>query len=683
MADIKAILTDPNYVNANAATKRAIFDKRIAADPAYAQANPATQAAIRKKFGVEDAVETAPERTVGQYLGETVSNIPGSAAAMAGGMYEAITNPIQTAKGLGLAAYGGARNVAEAVLPTGAFEVIKSVENPEVAQQAVQVANAIGGIYKDRYGSVNQLLDTIRTDPVGAAADLSIIFSGGAAATTKLPTVSKALGTVGRGLDPIGALTGKVIETGARATAGTINNLAASAQTRYLNEMAAGYGPELVQAARTAPRYPGVTPTFAEATVDVPAPRVQAVGKQARDIQPEAEVLRERAQQRKMLADLETISGTPAQREAAGKARDAQAKIDYGKAFAQTVEDDNTLRSLFKRPAMQRAVDVATKVAKERNEPFALGVSKPQQVLTDPFTGAKTVIPATNAEFNVENLHRVKIALDDIAAKPQDYGIAGEEARAIRDTRAKFISWLETKVPEYKDARQNYAKASKALARQEWGAYAIEKLTSAMSADAPLRARNFANAVRESLSDQKGPAALRRVIGGGARYADLSELLTPAEMDSVSNIVAQLGREEQAAALAQLGSKAAPDLGSVPEPGKKLNLLDRTLTVAQFVYDIVVRRLGKEKGKEIALAMLNADTMADLMEKAVKAQKRVEVVSKPVRAAGELTRKAMRTPVGVATGAAAARMEAEANRNAFLTDALGRGYDVQGNRMAR
>jgi hypothetical protein len=619
----------------------------------------------------------APARTPMQYLGETVSNIPGSAAEMGIGMYEAITNPIQTAKGLGLAAYGGARNVAEAALPTGAFEAIKSVENPEVAKQAVEVANAIGGIYKDRYGSVNQMLDTIRTDPVGAAADLSMIFTGGGALTTKVPTVSKALGTVGRAMDPIGALAGKVVETGARAAAGGVNRLFTSAQTRVLNEMAAGQGPALVQAARTAPRYTGVTPTFAEATVDVPAPRVQAVGKQARDIQPEAEIVRSRTQQQAMLGDLESISGTPAQREAANKARDAQAKADYGKAFAQTVVDDSALRTLFKRPAMQRAVDVATKVAAERNEPFALGASKPQQVLTDPFTGAKTVIPATNAEFNVENLHRVKIALDDIAAKPQDYGIAGEEARAIRDTRTEFISWLEGNVPEYKTARENYAKASKALARQEWGAYAIEKLTSAMSPDAPLRERNFANAVRESLSDQRGPAALRRVIGGGARYADLSKLLTPTELGKVNDIVSQLGREEQAAMLAQLGSKAAPDLGSIPEPAKKLNLLNRALTVGQYVYDIVSRRLGKEKGKEIALAMLNADTMADLMEKAVKSQQLVEKVTKPIRAAGTAARRVVQSPVGTA----GARLQTEENRNAFLTDAYGRSYDAQGNRL--
>jgi hypothetical protein len=632
---------------------------------------------IKNIDGGRQPTAEQPERTVMGYLGETVGNIPGSAAEMGIGMYEAITSPIQTAKGLGLAAYGGARNVAEATLPTSAFEAIKSVENPEVAKQAVDVANAIGGIYKDRYGSVNQLLDTIRTDPVGAAADLSIIFSGGAAAATKLPTISKALGTVGRAMDPIGALAGKVVETGGRLAAKGVNRLATSAQTRVLNEMAAGQGPALVQAARATPRYPGVTPTFAEATVDVPAPRVQAVGVQARDIQPEAEIVRSRAQQKKMLSDLETISGTPAQREAANNARDAQAKADYGKAFAQTVVDDDTLRGLFKRPAMQRAVDVATKVAAERNEQFSLGTSKPQRVFTDPFTGAKTVFPATNAKFNVENLHRVKIALDDIAAKPQDYGIAGEEARAIRDTRAEFIGWLEGNVPEYETARKNYAQASKALARQEWGAYAIEKLTSAMSPDAPLRERNFANAVRESLSDQKGPAALRRVIGGGARYADLSKLLTPTELGKVNDIVSQLGREEQAAMMAQLGSKAAPDLGSIPEPAKKLNLLNRALTVGQYVYDAVTRRLGEEKGREIALAMLNADTMVDLMEKAVKSQQRVEKVTKPIRAASTAARRVIQSPVGTV----GARLQTEENRNAFLTDAQGRSYDVQGNRL--
>ena len=60
MADLASILTDPNYVNANEPTKRAIFDKFSANDPNFVNANPATQDAIRQKFGVP-ATAKAPE----------------------------------------------------------------------------------------------------------------------------------------------------------------------------------------------------------------------------------------------------------------------------------------------------------------------------------------------------------------------------------------------------------------------------------------------------------------------------------------------------------------------------------------------------------------------------------------------------------------------------------------------
>ena len=52
MADASEILKDPEYANANDATKRAIFDKHIASDPAYAEANEPTRLAIQQKFGL-------------------------------------------------------------------------------------------------------------------------------------------------------------------------------------------------------------------------------------------------------------------------------------------------------------------------------------------------------------------------------------------------------------------------------------------------------------------------------------------------------------------------------------------------------------------------------------------------------------------------------------------------------
>jgi len=605
----------------------------------------------------------AADRTPMQYLGETASNIIPSGAAMIGGMYEAVTNPVETAKGLGLAAYGGARNVAEYALPTEAFDVIKSVENPELAQQAVQVANAIGGIYKERYGSVNQLLDTIRTDPVGAAADLSAVLSLGAGTATKLPVVSGALRTAARVTDPIAEVAGRTVGGAARLGAAGINRMATSAETRFIaNELAAGRGQEL--------------PTFAEATTEVPVPRIQAFGREAAEKQDVAAEVGRRAKQTKILEDIKTISKTPEERAALEKARDVKAGEEYKRAFAQTVADDDQLRNLFKRPAMQRAVDVASKVAAERGEPFALGVSKPQQILTDPFTGEKIAVPATNAKFNVENLHRLKIALDDIIKNPQTYGIAAEETRAIGDTRTKFINWLENKVPEYKDARQNYASASKEIARADWGDFALKKLTSSMSEDAPLRARNFTNAIRESLGPN-APASLKRAIGGGSRYNELTQLLTADEMKIVDDVVSQLGREEMASGMAQRGAGAAPKLEDLSKT-EKVQLFNQMWTLAQAAYSRIAGGLSEAKKTKLALAMLNADTMADLMEKAAKKQTRVErLATKPIRAVGRAAQTTIAGPVGTAGG----RFETEKNRNAFLTDALGRSYDAQGNML--
>jgi hypothetical protein len=56
MSNLSSILTDPNYVNANEATKQAIFDKFSAQDTNFTGANAETQNAIRQRFGVAGAV---------------------------------------------------------------------------------------------------------------------------------------------------------------------------------------------------------------------------------------------------------------------------------------------------------------------------------------------------------------------------------------------------------------------------------------------------------------------------------------------------------------------------------------------------------------------------------------------------------------------------------------------------
>ena len=121
----------------------------------------------------------APKKPMGygEMLGKAVVNTPASAGRMVSGLYEAVTSPVQTISGLMDVAAGGLQNV----LPKPVTDFINQFEtNPEAAQRAVNTANAMGGMYKERYGTLEGIKNTIATDPVGVAGDLSTLLAGGA-----------------------------------------------------------------------------------------------------------------------------------------------------------------------------------------------------------------------------------------------------------------------------------------------------------------------------------------------------------------------------------------------------------------------------------------------------------------------------------------------------------------------
>jgi hypothetical protein len=111
MADLSSILNDPNYVNANEATKQAIFDKFSAQDPNFTSANADTQNAIRQRFGVVGAapkissgIPSARRTGVDQIPGydRPIPAAPEAPPKRYGGpLPEALMAPIETAVTLG------------------------------------------------------------------------------------------------------------------------------------------------------------------------------------------------------------------------------------------------------------------------------------------------------------------------------------------------------------------------------------------------------------------------------------------------------------------------------------------------------------------------------------------------------------------------------------------------------
>lgn len=170
-----------------------------------------------------EVVQQAPQQPkylgYGEMMGQAVQNIIPSATNMATGLYQAVTNPVQTVSGL-LDVGAGALQKA---LPKPVVDFVNQFEsNPEAAQRAANAATAVGGAMKERYGSVEGIKNTIATDPVGAMGDLSTLLGGGAALAGRIPMAGKVASTLSTASDltnPITLATKGVSKTADMASA--------------------------------------------------------------------------------------------------------------------------------------------------------------------------------------------------------------------------------------------------------------------------------------------------------------------------------------------------------------------------------------------------------------------------------------------------------------------------------
>ena len=76
-------------------------------------------------------------------------------------------------------------------------------------QYSEKYADAVGEYIANRYGGLDNVKETISTDPVGFLADVSTILTGGATLAAKAPgtvgKIAKTAGSVGRAIDPVNA----------------------------------------------------------------------------------------------------------------------------------------------------------------------------------------------------------------------------------------------------------------------------------------------------------------------------------------------------------------------------------------------------------------------------------------------------------------------------------------------
>lgn len=141
---------------------------------------------------------------------EALNNTPRSAGNFVSGIYNAVAHPIDTATSIGKLALGTAENVGGGIVnkAVGLFnpDLVALNDKLRVPSESENMADAVGGFYKQRYGSANGFKEALATDPVGVLADASTVLTGGGslmAKSPKLASLANAATNTGNTVNPI------------------------------------------------------------------------------------------------------------------------------------------------------------------------------------------------------------------------------------------------------------------------------------------------------------------------------------------------------------------------------------------------------------------------------------------------------------------------------------------------
>ena len=434
-----------------------------------------------------------------------------------------------------------------------------------------------------------------------------------------------------------GSMIGPGLVTKPLGLAGRAISGAAGGVSNWLNpknmallQAAEGKGPEILNALRAPTTIvPGSTPTAAQAASPVGSTLYSALEAQVSKEMPTAFLAREDAQAAARLAALRTVAQNKEALDAAKSTREVTAGELYGAAETNIIPSDEIFRGLMFTPSGKAAMARAEKLAAEKKQPFKFGNDTPEQVVQTKILDAEgnpitQTIPAEVAQYPVSSLHHIKTAMDDLIKNPERFGIGAAEAGAIKSTRKKYLTWLENAAPEYRVARETFAKQSAPINTMEIGQYLEGKLVPALGEDAAQRAAVYSAALRDA------SGTIQKATTGMPRFDSLTKVLSADDIKTLENIRADLAREARTSKMAREGARAEKETETPTLP----NLMDRTAAVANAVMRGLRGKLNKKVAIEIAMEMLDPNMAAAALEKALAYEARNKGIAQAFKAGG-------------------------------------------------
>ena len=606
MADLSSILNDPNYVNANAATKAAIFDKFSAQDKNFTGANPETQQAIRIKFGLdvtppattstgipgerkkptlgELALASPPARllmgaaaplvgavqfgaNVGDYINEKIGQKPVVSKAVADWW-----NDLQAAKERGMAgsAPPGTKPVdilgAAGTLMTAVAQPSSAVTTGKQILEGVKQGAALGLALPGTTKLSDQAMGSVAGGTIGGAAPVVI------------PAAAKALGWMWD------AATGRLIQVKAG---------------KIMREIA-GDDLAAIQAAN-ANAAPGLTSAQAVQEAGILNPALQAMGQRAPTSNiATAKAVKEAADVQGRVNMLEAVTPNLAK---ALDVREMAANANYQGAREA---DKLRLAALAAQEQESRALAGTAGPTFQANLIPQLQALKGNPVISAAEKTARDMGANVGKDpmSTLEGLHLMKVAIDEQFKNPtaatalQNYNTA-----ALQNAKAQLLSAINEISPQYTGARLLYGRLSEPVNQ----AQVLNKMTetlkgSGAAAEKPVQ---FLNALGQ------GESALLKKADQNPRFGGISDVLTPEQMAAVSKVEKELIRDAEMARLATKGEEALAGIlkeRAVTAPG-----VNATSAVINKVSGILRGRVNDKTLEAVAKGMMSGKSANELL----------------------------------------------------------------------
>lgn len=590
-ASLADIIQNPDYINANEATKRAIFDKYASTDPNYTGANSATQEAIRVRFGV-----TLPRATESEVAPTPRIEAPGWAKEYPG-LYEAAVTTRQMVGptvemlggalgGIGGAAAGtfGAGLVGTAVggitgAGLGYGTAKQGLRSVDVAL-GLQPPDTLGGEFQRTAGGVVEGA-TYETGGRLAAPVINKLLQGGA-------------NVVGKVMD----LNQLPKQLAAKIARDAFTTPAQVVAARSALQSAESQGLDLT--AQQALARGGIINPSVQATLEKAIKKTPAV-----DVRAAKEAGQEAARK-------STIKGVTPDLDAAVEARRAAASPFYKAADESIVIIDQTLSDVLSRMPTGTLAKAA-EIAKMEGRPFIMGKAVPAKtaatrILDSAGKPVMRELPPEPAEITGESLHYIKRALGDIAYGPTaTTGIGRDTQLAARGLLDDYVKVFETKVPAYREARHIFSDMSAPVNQ----AQVLKEMASVLEKPGGgERIGPFLNVLGRGEE-----AMLKRASGRGApRFEALNEVLTPEQLVKVREVARQLETNSAMGQQISDGQQRAITLIKDELPNYRLpNIFNVFITSANKLLDTLGLRVGKKTVEKLADAALSAKSFDELL----------------------------------------------------------------------